>query len=188
MTDTKINQKKDLNDMNDILNLDSLILKNNQEYKKILKGWLNPDKNVKSKLLYRMTRDGKNFSTFHSLCDNKGPTLILIKIIEGDIIGMYTPLSWESQKVLEKKDPNIFVFSLTKNLKIMENMKDCGSGMYCGNDLGPCSEYMGFQNNRGINYVCIYPCINTFEGVGKFGLKETTYLNSEVEIFEIIIE
>ena len=56
-----------------ISNLDSsLIINNNKEYIKILKKLINPNKIIKSELLYRLSRDGKDLSKFHELCDNKG--------------------------------------------------------------------------------------------------------------------
>jgi hypothetical protein len=39
------------------LNLDSLIIGNNEINDSILKYWINPNKNIKSKLLYRLTKD-----------------------------------------------------------------------------------------------------------------------------------
>ncbi len=33
---------------------------------------------------------------FHSRCDNKGPTLCLMKIKEGDCIGGFTKAEWSS--------------------------------------------------------------------------------------------
>ena len=62
-----------------IQNLDSLIIENNIKYNKILKNWINPNMKIKSELLYRMSRDGIETDTFHNLCDNKGPTIILTK-------------------------------------------------------------------------------------------------------------
>ena len=41
----------------------------------------------KSELLYRMSRDGIEYSTFHNLCDNKGATITLIKLEDGKIKG-----------------------------------------------------------------------------------------------------
>ena len=32
-----------------------------------------------TKLLFRGTRDGFTADAFHSLCDNRGPTLVLVK-------------------------------------------------------------------------------------------------------------
>ncbi|RIA96986.1 hypothetical protein C1645_753531 [Glomus cerebriforme] len=36
------------------------------------------------KLLLRGSRDGMDVKTFHKLCDNKGPTLILVKVLESN--------------------------------------------------------------------------------------------------------
>ena len=64
---------------------------------------------IKSSLLYRMSSDGIEYSTFHNLCDNKGATITLIKLEDGNILGIYTPLSWDSTSVW-KNDLNMFVF------------------------------------------------------------------------------
>jgi len=57
----------------------SKIIENEEQIKK-LKSWLpylNKD-NIKCKLIYDAKRDGDKAETFHSLCDNKGATLIII--------------------------------------------------------------------------------------------------------------
>ncbi len=41
-------------------------------------------------LLYRASVDGWKYINFHSKCDNKGPTICLFKIKDGDCIGGYT--------------------------------------------------------------------------------------------------
>ena len=168
------------------LNLDSLIIGNNEMNNTILKFWINPNKNIKSKLLYRLTKDGPYFSTFHSLCDKKGPTLTLIELMDGHKLGMYTPLDWDTTSE-EKNSPDIFVFSLTKKL-ISYCLPQNYGGMYCRSDTGPCSEYMGFQNNNGMNFVLIYRSIITFNEIKYFGIKEGRHNNKEVEVFQIIIE
>ena len=63
-----------------------------------------------------MSRDGIETNTFHNLCDNKGPTIVLTKLTDGNILGLYNPLIWGS-KGEWKSDLNMFVFSLTQNLK-----------------------------------------------------------------------
>ncbi len=96
-----------------ILNLDSLIIKNNIKYNTTLKKWINPNQKIKAKLLYRLSRDNHLYETFHKLCDNKGPTLTLIEAVEGFISGGYTPLDWDS-KTKWKEDKDTFIFSLTE--------------------------------------------------------------------------
>ena len=47
-------------------------------------------------LLYRASRDGWASSDFHFYCDNKGPTVTVIKS-GNDIFGGYTEQSWDSK-------------------------------------------------------------------------------------------
>ena len=62
---------------NYISNLDSVII-NNNNYNSSLKNWINPNSNIKANLLYRLSRDGPEISTFHRLCDNKGPNILVL--------------------------------------------------------------------------------------------------------------
>ena len=57
---------------------DSLIVR--EEEVKMICNWINPNKNIKAKLLYRVSRDGDGPNIFHKYCDNKGPTIIFAKI------------------------------------------------------------------------------------------------------------
>ena len=57
----------------------SLIIKNNKSYISSLINWINPQKGFKSQLLFRKSKDGNSIDKFHKLCDNQGPTLVLIK-------------------------------------------------------------------------------------------------------------
>lgn len=54
---------------NYIANMDSLIIDNN--YNSTIKNWINPNIKIRANLLYRLSRDGPEISTFHNLCDNK---------------------------------------------------------------------------------------------------------------------
>jgi hypothetical protein len=51
------------------------------------------------KLLYRASRDGRDPEKFHELCDEKGPTLVLIKAKFQGLIGGYCPDKdiWQSK-------------------------------------------------------------------------------------------
>jgi len=70
----------------------SLIIKN-ETHQSALQSWLPP--NATCSLLYRASTDGNTPADFHRCCDNKGPTLVLIKSGEY-IFGGYTSKSWES--------------------------------------------------------------------------------------------
>ncbi|CDW88613.1 UNKNOWN [Stylonychia lemnae] len=69
---------------------------------------------VKTKLLYKATRDGYKAYDFHRLCDNQGPTISFILSELGFVFGGYTSLDWKSTQVIQgKKDTHAFLFSLT---------------------------------------------------------------------------
>ena len=89
----------------------SKIIDGNKKYYESLKNWINPSKNIKAELLYRLSENGDKYSTFHELCDNKGPTLTLFHIKNGNKIGIYTPLSWDTSKEW-KGDIETFIFNL----------------------------------------------------------------------------
>ena len=67
----------------------------NSEYDDKLREWLGDD--YKWKLLYRASEHGYTASSFHKCCDDKGPTLIVIKSITGNIFGGYTTESWSGK-------------------------------------------------------------------------------------------
>ena len=77
---------------------DSVIL--SSEQCRTLMNWLEETgaitETVSGNLLYRASRDGWGASNFHSCCDNKGPTLTVIK--SGNyIFGGYTEHEWKGK-------------------------------------------------------------------------------------------
>ena len=117
-----------------IFNLDSKIINENEKYNEKLKKWINPSRKIKAQLLYRKTENGDKISTFHELCDNKGPTLTLFRLDKGDIVGIYTPLSWDSTSGW-KSDMDIFIFYLNKYQKYKKLMAGCS--IFCNSKCGP---------------------------------------------------
>ncbi len=47
-------------------------------------------------MLYRGSDHGWEYDDFHDRCDNKGPTISLFNVKDGDVIGGYTKAQWES--------------------------------------------------------------------------------------------
>ena len=91
----------------------SKIIPNDNQKEKVIKKWINPNKKIKFELLFRKSRDGSICSDFHRCCDNKGPTLTLIKTSKNYIFGGYTPFSWKSQEGYSPvQDKDTFIFSL----------------------------------------------------------------------------
>ena len=47
-------------------------------------------------LCYSTDTDSRKGKTFHSQCDDKGPTVTIVKLSTGKIIGGYASASWKS--------------------------------------------------------------------------------------------
>ncbi len=62
------------------------------QYDSKLREWLGDD--YKWKLIYRASEHGYTAESFHEYCDDKGPTLIVIKSSGGWIFGGYTTQLW----------------------------------------------------------------------------------------------
>ena len=127
MRNLKEEHNKEINELkNEIKNLKEENKKEINELKNDL------NKKIEGELLYRLSRDGDQISTFHLLCDNKGPTLTLFETKEGNKGGIYTPLSWDSNSRW-KNDMETFIFNLNKNQKYKKLKNDYS--IYCNNPL-----------------------------------------------------
>ena len=68
----------------------------NSSYDKMIQKWTN---DRKWKLIYRASEHRYRASYFHETCDNKGPTLIIIKSNDNCIFGGYTTQSWYEKQI-----------------------------------------------------------------------------------------
>ncbi|CAH3156512.1 unnamed protein product [Porites evermanni] len=94
--------------------LRSTIVGNDANYLQYLSTWLKPvaqSKSSKWKRCWRASVDGWAASTFHSGCDNKGPTVTIIRVGGKYIFGGYTSLSW-GYSCQYRYDSQAFLFSL----------------------------------------------------------------------------
>ena len=164
----------------------SEIIPNDYEKEKEIKKWINPNKKIKFELLFRKSRDGSNCSDFHRYCDNKGPTLTLVKTSKNYIFGGYTPFSWKSEIGYSPENDNYtFIFSL--NLKKKFNKIKEESLLYFDSGFGPCFGKGGtdFYINGNLNSGYTTPrsflknCELTNGEKGEFQVKE-------LEIYKVI--
>jgi hypothetical protein len=126
-------------------NVDSVII--NQNHIKIFANWINRKEKIseyipyKFNLLYRASRDGNTTEAFHAKCDNKGATLVIVKIENSDqIVGGYNPLSWDTTSSW-KPTYDSFIFSST-DINNLQSAKVCYSyghaeSIGCHSDKGP---------------------------------------------------
>ncbi|EXX56989.1 BTB/POZ domain-containing protein [Rhizophagus irregularis DAOM 181602=DAOM 197198] len=84
----------------------------------------------KFNLLYRSNRDGNTPDAFHDKCDNKGATIVILKIPNSEqILGGYNPLQWDSSNT-EKHTRESFLFSF----KNRNNLNSATVGRNNAND------------------------------------------------------
>ncbi|GBC17675.2 BTB/POZ domain-containing protein [Rhizophagus irregularis DAOM 181602=DAOM 197198] len=92
-------------------------------------------------LLYRISKDGNTTGAFHEKCDNKGATIVVVKIQNSEmIIGGYNPLYWDqSNNYMYTQDSFIFSFK-NKNFqtaKVGYIYAYHDNAIYCNQNYGP---------------------------------------------------
>ncbi|XP_073248112.1 uncharacterized protein [Porites lutea] len=94
---------------------DSVVLGDNVHHLANLSTWLKPvaqSESSKWKRCWHASVDGWAVSTFHSGCDNKGPTVTIKKVGGTYIFGGYTNFSWGNSCPRYRYDSQAFIFSL----------------------------------------------------------------------------
>ena len=156
----------------------------------MISNWIKPNSKIKYNLLYQISRDGDNISTFYNKVKNKYPTLILIKSKSGYKFGGYTTQTWEITDIY-KKDELSFLFSLNKQKKYNiknDNIQYAIHGYYnyfsfgYGYDIYICDQCTSNNNNY-----CYSFSYNTTEKFELNGGEEYFYVD-ELEVYNIEFE
>ena len=124
--------------LNSIIN--SKIIEKKEEIKMISNRLTEKDNNYKISfnLIYRATRDGGYSSDYYRLCQNKHPTITLIKTVKGCRFGGYTETIISNKVKGYFPDANSFIFALNKTkVKIYNNKKPKEKIIWHGEDYGP---------------------------------------------------
>jgi len=147
-------------------------------------------------LLWRGTRDGFAASTFHSLCDNKGSTLTVVKTTTGYIAGGYASVSWASigNYIV---DSNTFLYTLinpsnmpmklavTIPMYALFNYASYGPTFGGGHDL----RISDASNTNTMSYSNFHsysnPNGNSGYAGGSFMLGASSFQVAEVEVFVV---
>jgi len=149
-----------------------------------IKNWIHGNNKIQFKLLFRMSRDGTSTISFHSKCDSKGKTIILVETKDGKRIGGYTSLQWNMEG--EKKyGDNLWLFTFENNMYRFHLMKQDGRGaIICNMSNGPSfDEGLIFKDNTlSVGYV-------ESNGILKMsGLSGKIIQIKELEVFQVIIK
>ena len=143
------------------------------------------------KRCYRRAVNGGTGPTFHSLCDNKGPTISVIKTSSGRLFGGYTTQTWAGSGY--SPDPDAFLFSLTYLFKnppkdgtpyATYRTNSYGPTFGSGHDLYIPNAMSTVSVNGGNTYSC-RPGKGTGSGVGSCGRDYVSVNGESVSDIEV---
>jgi len=88
-------------------------------------------------VLYIASRDGDDASSFHSACDNKGPTIVIVQTTSGAVFGGYAGESWGgSYRWITSSDSFMFSFFPMVHFAVADSYQ--GHALCNRPDDGPC--------------------------------------------------
>jgi len=149
-----------------------------------IKNWIHGNSKILFKLLFRMSRDGTSPINFHTKCDSKGKTLILVETKDGKRIGGYTSLQWNMDG-MKKYGDNLWLFTFENNMYRFPLIKPGSLGaIICDMNNGPSfDEGLIFKDKTlSVGYV-------ESNGILKMsGLSGKIIQIKELEVFQVNIK
>jgi len=89
------------------------------------------------KTLFIASEDGDTAKQFHTACDAKGPTVVIIETTTGNVFGGYTDLAWSSANSYASSS-NTFLFRLRPSMQHYDGKTGKeGNAIYRGSSYGP---------------------------------------------------
>jgi hypothetical protein len=170
-----------------------LINQNIQDYLVLFANWIDKKKEnnkyttetipYKFNLLYRASRDGNTTKAFHNKCDNKGATIVIVKINGTEqIVGGYNPFDWDSNSTY-KNTTDSFIFSLTDSKNINSAKAGYSNGLNsigCYPQHGPIFGGNFYQVTNGISWN-----INN-NNYSNIGITSKSSNADDYEVFQVI--
>ena len=173
----------------------SSIVGNDINNEKLIINWIKEKININKinfELIFRMSQNGSDSQDFHNYCDNKGPTLILIKTTKNKIFGGFTPLNWKTEdKSFSDETNQTFIFSLNLQKKydlINKNNQAIINSSKKGPNFGNC-DFLLYENMKQgkcySNKFSNFLSNNNLELIGDKG-DSGSFDTEEVEVFKIL--
>ena len=172
----------------------SSILNKNINMENTLTKWIKEKINkpsFQSELIFKMSENGTKSNDFHKYCDNKGPTLILIKTKNNYIFGGFTPLNWNEEGGGIKDESNqtfIFSLNLMKKYDLKNRDKQAIENSKEGPNFGNI-DFKLFENmEKGQTYAdgsSNFLSNNNLELTGEQGSKQY-FETDEFEVYKLI--
>ena len=173
----------------------SSIINNNITKQNLIANWIKEKTNnnsVKFELIFKMSINGSKSKDFHKYCDNKGPTVTIVKTTKNKIFGGFTPLNWKDiGGNISDYAGQTFIFSLNLNKKF-DMIKKGSSSLNFSNNRGPSFGNSDFKINEnmreGITYAnnrCSFFSNNNLELTGGNGEYEEFEVE-ELEVYKVL--
>ncbi|RGB38433.1 hypothetical protein C1646_665387 [Rhizophagus diaphanus] len=137
-------------------------------------------------LLYRASKDGNTNTAFHKKCDNKGATIVVVKVSNSEqIVGGYNPLYWDSSNQW-KSTYDSFLFAFVNK----DNLQSVKAGYSNGNPYSiGCYSYNGAQFGGGsdlyFNNGTWYSYQNDYS-YPKIDIPENEFKADDYEVFQVV--
>ena len=177
---------------NKTLEFDSILLNETKRWDEFLQKIYEWTGGKNMELYYRGTRDGMSAQQFHNRCNNKGPTISLIKNEKGYNFGGYAAIDWESYGDY-RSAPDSFIFTLTNMYNITPTKfpdSNQGVSIYDHSSYGP-TFGGGFDISTFNSIYTNFP--NSYQDVLGKGYSifkgdkdKNNYNLKEIEVFKLI--
>eukprot|EP01111_Echinosteliopsis_oligospora_P010681 TRINITY_DN3383_c0_g2_i1.p1 TRINITY_DN3383_c0_g2~~TRINITY_DN3383_c0_g2_i1.p1 ORF type:complete len:333 (+),score=77.08 TRINITY_DN3383_c0_g2_i1:45-1043(+) len=164
-----------------------------QEHWKILQDWLPPSKKIGEKI-YSGREHGFQPADFHRMCDNKGPTIVLI-LSTNHIFGGYASSSWDSSNTWKNAN-DTYIFTITNPNNIPPTKYPVVSpeySFYCSSSHGPVfgsGNDICVSTNANTNNTSSTSFPNAYKDTTGYGKNTFTgarnYTVKEIQVYQII--
>lgn len=182
-------------EVNEMLNRECYTLSNPKSYSlitsdedfKFFSKNINSNAKISYELLYKASIDGEAASVFHSLCDERGASITVVKVLNGSKCGGFTPLSWKTEGCWQK-DPSLRSFVCNLDNKTKFNLRDNYNHAldFHNNKLSCFGGYTlqltdkNLSNKNGICQACDYQIQSPTDLIG---INENNFQAVDIEIF-----
>ena len=161
----------------------------------IIIGWIKEKTNkevINFESIFKMKENGYDSKDFHKYCDDKEPTLILVKTTKDKIFGGFTPLNWKNNISSKIDDSNqTFIFSLNSMKKYdLINKKNYAIRTNERPYFGNCDLKINSNMKIGISFAknnTHFLSDNNLELTGRKGESET-FETEELEVYKVILK
>jgi len=165
-----------------------------EEDKKLISKWINPNKVIKFNMLFNSAKDGDSSTTFHYHCDGVFPTVTVIYDTSKRKFGGYSTQNWcqSASGASYARAPESFIFNLTNKQKFELNDPYFQNAIYRHTSYGPTfgsgHDLYLCNNCRSNNSSCNKSAYNTGNTNLLGGNGSTSFQVSNYEVYQVIFE